>query len=206
MTFELRGPAGRLEAMLDRPSAAPRAAVVLAHPHPSFGGSMRARVLHEASHGLVRAGCAVLRFNFRGVGLSDGRFTDGAGEVKDFVAALDTMVSAHRGLPLWAAGYSFGAWVAMATGAADERVSALVGIAAPLDRYDFSLVSSCPRPKFLVHGEQDEVCALKVVQRLYGAMKEPRELVVIDGADHAFDGKASEVGDALCDLLEDFPA
>jgi hypothetical protein len=204
MTFDLRGPVGRLEALRDVPAGTPRAAVVLAHPHPEYGGTMRSRVLHEAARGFVRAGCVVLRFNYRGVGTSAGRFTDGAGECLDFVAALDALAAAHPGTPLWAAGYSFGAWVAMATGAADARVTALIGIAAPFGHYDFTRVASCTTPKFLVHGEIDEVCPLKVATRHYGAMAEPREIVVIEGADHAFDGKASEVGDALCDLLEDF--
>lgn len=204
MTFDLQGPAGRLEALVDVPASAPRAAVVLAHPHPEYGGTMRARVVHAAMQGLVRAGCAVLRFNYRGVGLSAGRFTDGSGEVKDVLAAIDAMAAAHPGMPLWAAGYSFGAWAAMATGAADPRVRALIGVAAPFGRYDFSVVAASGKPKFLVHGERDEVSPLKVVHQQYAAMAEPRELVVIEGADHAFDGRASEVGDALCELLEGF--
>jgi alpha/beta superfamily hydrolase len=126
--------------------------------------------------------------------------------VADFSAAAAALLERFPGVPLWAAGYSYGAWLAMVTGAADQRVSALVGIAAPLDRYDFALAAASGKPKFLVHGERDEVCPIKIVQRHYGAMAEPRDLVVIDGADHLFDGKAGEVGDALCELLEDFTA
>jgi hypothetical protein len=154
----------------------------------------------------VEAGCTVLRFNFRGVGLSAGRFTDGAGEVADFVAAVDALAARYPGLPVWAAGYSYGAWLAMVTGAADARVSALVGIGAPLDSYDFSRAAASGKPKFLVHGERDEVCPIKAAQRHYGAMAEPRDLVVIDGADHLFDGRTGEVGDALRELLENFAA
>lgn len=206
MMFELRGSAGRLEALLDVPSGPVRAGVVLAHAHPELGGTMRARVLHEATRGLVAAGCAVLRFNYRGVGLSAGRFSEGAREVGDLLAALDALAATHPGVPLWTGGYSFGAWLAMATGAADPRVRALIGIAAPVDQYDFSGVAASDKPKFLVHGALDAVCPLRAVQRFYGTMIEPRELVVIDGADHLFDGTASEVGDALRDLLEDFEA
>jgi alpha/beta superfamily hydrolase len=206
MTFHLQGPAGQLEALRDVPAGAPRAAVVLAHPHPDFGGTMRTRVVHEAAQGLVRAGCAVLRFNYRGVGLSAGRLTGGAGEVKDFLAAIDAVELAHPGVALWAAGYSFGAWVAMATGAAEPRVRVLIGIGTPFGDYDFSRVAASEKPKFLVHGERDEVCPLKIVRQQYAAMAEPRELVVVEGAGHAFDGRAGEVGDALCELLEDFTA
>ena len=206
MTFDLQGPAGRLEALLDVPAVPPRAAVVLAHPHPEYGGTMRSRVMHEATQGLVRAGCVVLRFNYRGVGVSAGRFSEGAGEVKDFVAALDAVEAAHPGVPLWAAGYSFGAWLALSAGAAESRVKALVGIGTPFGHYDFALALASGKPKFLVHGDRDEVCTLKVARQQYAAMAEPRELVVVEDADHGFDGKASEVGDALCELLEDFTA
>jgi hypothetical protein len=206
MTFDLLGAAGRLEALIDAPAGPPRALAVLAHAHPEYGGTMRGRVMHEAARGLAAAGCTVLRFNFRGVGLSAGRFSDGPAEVSDFAAAATALIERHPGLPLWAAGYSYGAWVALVAGAADERISALIGIAAPLDSYDFSLAAASPKPKFLVHGERDEVCPITAVHRHYGAMAEPRDLVVIDGADHLFDGRASEVGDALHELLEDFAA
>ncbi len=108
MTVDLSGPAGRLEALLDVPAAPPGAVVVLAHPHPQFGGTMRARVLHEATRGFLRAGAAVLRFNFRGVGLSAGHYDNGEGEAQDFRAALDEMAGRYRALPLWAAGYRSG--------------------------------------------------------------------------------------------------
>ena len=206
MTFDLEGPAGRLEALLDAPRGEPGAAVVLAHPHPEHGGTMRSRVVHEAAKGLVRAGGAVLRFNFRGVGLSAGRFTGGAGEVKDFLAAIDALTRRYPTLPIWAAGYSFGAWVAMATGAADPRVVALIGIAVPFGHHDLSGVANSAKAKFLVHGDRDELCPLKVAQQHYGAMAEPRELVIVDGGDHAFDGRAGDVGDAVYGLLEGFHA
>ena len=206
MTFDLAGQAGRLEALLDAPAGDPVAAAVLAHPHPEYGGSMRSRVVHEATKGLVRAGCAVLRFNYRGVGLSAGRFTGGAGEVKDFLAALDALTRRYPALPIWAAGHSFGAWVAMATGAADPRVVALIGIAVPFGHHDLSGAEASSKAKFLVHGDHDEFCPLKVVQQHYGAMSEPRELVIVDGGDHAFDGTASDVGDALYGLLQGFHA
>lgn len=206
MIVDLSGPAGRLEAVIDMPADALRAAVVLAHPHPEFGGSMRSRVVHEAAKGMNRAGCAVLRFNFRGVGTSAGRFTGGDGEVRDMIAALDLMQSRHPDLPLWTAGYSFGAWVALATGAAHPAVSALVGIAPPLDAHDFSMVAGAGKAVFLVHGEDDDLIDVKEVRRFYATLPEPRELVTIGHADHAFDGQAGEVGDALYELLSDFSA
>jgi alpha/beta superfamily hydrolase len=204
VNLDVDGPAGRLEALLDLPAGEPRAAVVLAHPHPQHGGTMRARVLHEASRGFRRAGAAVLRFNFRGVGRSAGGFTGGAGERQDFRAALDEVARRWPGRPLWAAGYSFGAWVALAEGAGDLRVAALVAIAPLVDQYDFDAAAQSPKAKFLIQAERDELSPIKAVHRFYARVSEPRELIVIDGADHAFDGKASEVGDAIEDLFEDF--
>ena len=112
---DLVGPAGRLEALLDEPSSDQqvRAAVVFAHPHPQYGGTMHTKIVYQGAKALTRIGCTVLRFNFRGVGASEGEFDRGEGEMDDFKAALDYMASRDPGLPLWAAGFSFGAWVAL---------------------------------------------------------------------------------------------
>jgi alpha/beta superfamily hydrolase len=207
---DLRGPAGVLEALLDAPEAAPRAAAVFAHPHPQFGGTMHTKVVYQGAKGLVRAGCAVLRFNFRGVGRSDGTFDRGEGEQHDFKAALDYMSARYPSLPLWSAGFSFGAWVALETGADDERASVLIGVAPPVatsvsgQPYEFARTLVSTKPKFFVQGEADEVCPLEALWTFYGKLEEPKELVVIDAADHLFEGKAAEVGEALEDLLKDF--
>jgi len=208
---DLKGPAGRLEALLEAPeSGEPRAAVVFAHPHPQFGGTMHTKAVYQGAKGLSRIGCAVLRFNFRGVGTSEGSFDKGEGEKNDFIAALDYMAARYPGIPLWAAGFSFGSWVAMEVGASDPRVSVLIGIAPPVatalpDRsYDFTNTLASEKPKFFVQGEADELCPLEGMWQFYGRLKEPKELVVIDAADHLFEGKTQEVGEALEDLLGDF--
>jgi alpha/beta superfamily hydrolase len=208
---DLKGPAGRLEALLDSPEPAPvRAAVVFAHPHPQFGGTMHTKAVYQGAKGLARIGCAVFRFNFRGVGASEGTFDLGEGEKADFTAALDYMAAHFPGVPLWAAGFSFGAWVALEVGAVDDRVSVLIGIAPPVatsvsgQDYDFSNTLESTKPKFFVQGEADEVCPIEGMWHFYGRLKEPKELVVIDGADHLFDGKTQEVGETLEDLLADF--
>ena len=210
---DLVGPAGPLEALLDPPArtdAPVRAAVVFAHPHPQFGGTMHTKAVYQGAKGLTRIGCAVLRFNFRGVGRSAGQFDQGEGEKADFAAALDYMAARHPGAKLWAAGFSFGAWVALEAGAADDRVAALIGIAPPVatsisgHEYTFDGTLASAKPKFFVQGEADEVCPLEAMWKFYAALQEPKELVVIDGADHLFEGKAAEVGEALEDLLGDF--
>lgn len=228
MIQHIPGPAGILEALIDDPrslctTASPtssavaaepgsglkvaalvepaRAAVVLAHPHPQYGGTMHTKVLFQAAKAFCRLGCAVLRFNFRGVGVSAGEYSGGEGELADYRAALDFMAARFPGVPLWAAGVSFGSWVAMTAGADDDRVTTLLGVALPSSMFDFSAVRNSAKPKFFIHGGHDEICPLRAVWDLYGKSMEPKELVVIDGADHLFDGHVSEVADAIADLL-----
>jgi len=206
---EIAGPAGRLEALLDEPNHGTgglRAAVVFGHPHPQYGGTMHTKVVYQAAKALGRIGCAVLRFNFRGVGRSAGRFADGLGEADDFRAGLEFMRERYPPARLWAAGFSFGSWVALAAGASDAGVSALIGIAPPVTHYNFETVAASTKPKFFIQGERDEICPLKEMQQFYARCEEPKELVVIDGADHLFDGKTTEVGDAIEDLLGDWSA
>jgi uncharacterized protein len=203
---DLTGPAGKLEALLDLPEGTPKAAVVFAHPLPTHGGTMHTKAVYQGTKGLVRTGCAVLRFNFRGVGHSAGSFDAGPGEREDFIAALDYMQRKYPGLPQWAAGFSFGSWIALETGAVDPRVTVLIGIAPPVTKsgYDFSNTRVSTKPKFFVHGEADEICPVQDMWKFYGLLPEPKELVVIDMADHLFDGHTAEVGEALEDLLRDF--
>ena len=207
---DLKGPAGRLEAILEIPAGEVRSAVVFAHPHPQYGGTMHTKAVYQGAKGLARIGCAVLRFNFRGVGQSGGTFDSGAGEMQDFIAALDYMAAKYPGVPLWAAGFSFGAWVALEVGATDDRVSVLIGVAPPVVTsvsgmdYTFPNTLVSTKPKFFVQGEADEVCPIEGMWSFYGQLQEPKELVVIDGADHLFEGKTQEVGETLEDLLGDF--
>jgi uncharacterized protein len=208
---DLVGPAGPLEALLDEPDTMPlRAAVVFAHPHPQFGGTVHTKVVYQGAKALARIGCAVLRFNFRGVGRSAGSFSGGPGEMDDFRAALDYVTGRYSGARLWSAGFSFGAWVALESGAQDDRVSALIGIAPPVatsisgQKYTFEHTLQSSKPKFFVQGEADDVCPLEAMWAFYAKVPEPRELVVIDAADHLFEGKTQEVGEALEDLLADF--
>ena len=200
---EIQGPAGRLEAILEEPPDV-RAAVVFAHPHPQYGGTMHTKVVYQGAKAFARIGCAVLRFNFRGVGTSEGAWDDGRGEMDDFRAALDAMRSRYPDVPLWVAGMSFGAWIALTAGADDDRVTTLVGVAPPLSRYDFETTKTSAKPKFFIQGERDEICPLKEMYSFYSQCRDPKELVVIDAADHLFDGKVSEVADAMEDLLGDW--
>ena len=218
--LDIAGPAGRLEALLDEPATARgvgldglvasgaggglRAAVVFAHPHTEYGGTMHTKVVHQAAKAMTRIGCAVLRFNFRGAGASAGSFSDGPGETEDLRAALDYLHERYPSAPMWVAGMSFGAWVGLDAGAGDPRVSALIGISTPVGRYDFENVAPSAKAKFFIHGERDELFPLKDIRAFYARAAEPKELVVIDGADHLFDGQVNAVADAIEDLLGDW--
>jgi alpha/beta superfamily hydrolase len=216
---QITGPAGRLEVLLDEPAprgvgadgllnsgraAGLRAAVVLGHPHTELGGTMHTKAVYQAAKAFSRIGCAVLRLNFRGAGVSEGKFSDGPGEKEDFRAALDFIRERYPEAQLWAGGMSFGAWIGLSVGADDPRVTTLIGIAPPLSRYDFEAVARSTKPKFFVQGERDEICPLATMREFYARAAEPKELVVIDGADHLFDGKVSEVADAIEDLFGDW--
>jgi alpha/beta superfamily hydrolase len=202
---EIPGALGPLEALLDLPDGQPRAAVVFAHPLPTAGGTMHTKACYQGTKGLVRIGCAVLRFNFRGVGRSAGEWDDGQGEKDDFRAALDFMANRFPGLQLWAAGFSFGSYVAWSVAVDDARVCALIAVAPPVSKWPFpEAVHTTTKPKFIVHGEEDELIPLKAVREFYAKLQEPKELVLVDRATHLFEGQTSEVGDALEELLADF--
>src|SRR5215831_1913004 len=186
---DIAGPAGRLEALLEEPpaqggvnadglvergrTAGLRAAVVLAHPHPQYGGTMHTKAVYQSAKALARIGCAVLRFNFRGAGRSAVSFDEGVGEKADFRAALDFMRSRYPDAPLWAAGMSFGSWIGLSVGAEDPRVSVLLGIAMPVSKYDYSAVAASEKPKFFIHGERDEITSAREIREFYARCAEP---------------------------------
>ena len=165
---------------------------------------MHTKVVYQSSKALARIGVAVLRFNFRGVGRSAGTHDGGPGEMDDYRAALDYMAGRFPGRPLYAAGFSFGSWIAWNVGLDDPRIPLLLGIGLPVDRFDFGPVRSSPKAKFVIHGERDELISVRDVRRFYADLSEPKELVVIEDANHLFDGKTSEVGETVEDLLKDW--
>lgn len=203
LRHEIPGPIGPLEALLDEPAGMARAACVLAHPHPQYGGSMQTKAVYHVSKALASIGVACLRFNFRGVGRSRGTFDGGPGELDDYRAALDYVAARYPDRHLWAAGVSFGSWVAWNVGLDDRRVTVLLGVGVPVSHFDFSPVNDSSQAKFLIHGERDEIVPLRDIRKFYSGLKEPKDIAVIDGADHVFDGKLSELGETVEDLLRD---
>jgi len=190
------GPEGRLEATL-RSARAPRAAAVVAHPHPLHGGTLHNPVVFHADRELHRAGLTTLRFNFRGVGESEGRHDDGRGEVADVEAAATWLRGLARDAPLILVGYSFGFWCSLRLAAEKGAVDGLVGIGMPASIYGFDELSRLACPLAVVQGSQDELGSPDAVRRLLGACGSAARLYVIDGAGHRFTDAARDAAGAV---------
>ena len=197
--FFLEGPAGRLEAILWTPSAGtrPPLAAVVCHPHPLFGGTMHNKVVYQVAKSLDALGMPVLRFNFRGAGLSEGEHDRGRGEQEDVRAALDFLSAEFSSVPLLVAGFSFGCVAGLRAGCKDTRVSQLVGLGLPANSTDVSFLSRCSKPKLFVHGSDDEYGAIEKVKTLVASLPGENHLVVVEGADHFFKGKLDQVDRAI---------
>ena len=176
---------GQLEAILKAPPA-PIAAAVICHPHPLGGGTMNNNVVYRAAKALADGGVATLRFNFRGVGASTGRHDGGAGEEDDARAALDVLAQLHPGLPLWMAGFSFGARVGLTVGARDARIERLLGIGLALSMFDYSFLNACEKPKAVIQAANDEYGARAAVEGAVALMAAPKRLWIVDDATHLF--------------------
>jgi alpha/beta superfamily hydrolase len=201
--FFLQGPAGKLEAVLWTPTgAAPERAALVCHPHPAFGGTMHNKVVFQAAKALDSLRIAVLRFNFRGAGLSEGLHDRGAGEVDDVRAALNFLGEEFSRVPLLVAGFSFGCWVGLRAGCEDDRVEKLIGIGAPVNNSDFSYLRKCVKPKLFVHGANDEHGDVEKVRQMAASLPGENEVVVVGGVDHFFTGKIEELGKAVRQWLQ----
>jgi alpha/beta superfamily hydrolase len=197
-TFDFAGPVGRLEAILMGPDTAPAAAAAVCHAHPLHGGMMHFKVVFRIAKALQEQGLAVLRFNFRGVGRSEGVHDDGNGEQEDARAALSELERRLPGLPLVLGGFSFGSVVALRVAARDARVRAVFALGFPLVRFgDATVLSGPSQPRLFVQGERDEFGAGEAVRALVEPLPPPRELVVVPEASHFFDGKLDAVQDAV---------
>ena len=197
----LDGPGGRLEALLNAGAGEVGYAALVCHPHPLYGGTLHNKVVFHAMKALNSFGFPVLRFNFRGAGLSHGEHDHGEGEVDDVRAALDWLDHEfHR--PLVFAGFSFGAAVGLRAVCPDSRVKATIGLGLPVapidDRtYDFSFLQSCAKPKLFVSGDRDQFGTPQQLKALVDSVPEPKKLVLIAGADHFFEGRLREMRECV---------
>ena len=197
----LDGPAGQLEALLNQGAESASHAALVCHPHPMFGGTLHNKVVFHAMKALNSFGFPVLRFNFRGAGLSQGEHDEGRGEVEDVRTALQWLRQQFQ-LPVVFAGFSFGAAVGLRAACPDPDVAAMISLGTPVapvdDRaYDFSFLQSCRRPKLLVSGARDQFGPRAKLEQLVAGLPEPKRLVIIEGADHFFAGRLAEMRRAI---------
>ena len=195
-TFDFRGPAGRVEAILNLPPQAvtPRAAAVICHAHPLHGGMMHFKVIFRAAKALQSQGIAVLRFNFRGVGRSEGLHDGGVGEQEDARAALSEMERRYPSLPLILGGFSFGSAMAAKAALKDSRVRAVIILGFPITRLDSTAdLTRVRQPRLFVQGSDDEFGPGPAIRALVATLPEPKRLDVIEGADHFFTGRLDEL-------------
>ena len=202
-SFFLEGPAGRLEAILWKPAlkAQPPLAAVVGHPHPLFGGTMHNKVVYQAAKSLDGLGIPVLRFNFRGTGLSAGEHDRGRGELDDVRAALEFLSNEFPSTPLLICGFSFGCWVGLRVGCSDDRVPELIGLGTPVNNTDFSFLRRCAKPKLFVQGANDQYGDIEKLEALVESVPGENGLVVVGQADHFFAGKLSELDAAITEWL-----
>ena len=200
-SFFLPGPAGQLEALLNAGSPAATHAALVCHPHPLYGGTLHNKVVFHAMKALNSLGLPVLRFNFRGAGLSHGEHDQGSGELDDVRTALHWLDQEFH-LPLIFAGFSFGAAVGLRAACPDARVQALIALGTPItpidDRtYDYAFLETCATPKLFVSGSRDQFASKAKLEALVARLPEPKKLVIIEAADHFFEGRLREMREAV---------
>lgn len=204
-SIDLHGPTGRLEALLNEGMPDSPYAVLVCHPHPLGGGTMHNKVVYHAMKVFQGLGMPVLRFNFRGTGLSEGAHDHGVGEREDVRAALDWLESAYH-KPLLVAGFSFGAAVSLAAAYNDPRVKALIGLGIPTRAegrdYTYGFLSACEKPKLFISGDHDQYGPRAQVEAIVQNAATPKELHFIPQADHFFVGKLDTMQAAIRSWVE----
>lgn len=194
----IEGPAGKLEALLEEPEdQEPRHAVLVCHPHPQFGGTMHNKVVYRIARGLRRGGAVVLRFNYRGVNLSEGEYDNGIGETEDARAALAVLRSRYPGLPFSLAGFSFGSRIILKLGCETLGVSQLIAVGFPASLSDGQALGQCPVPRVFIVSKNDQFCSVPAMEAYFSALQEPKELIWIEAQDHFFAGALDQFEEAV---------
>jgi alpha/beta superfamily hydrolase len=200
-SFFLNGPAGQLEALLNAGAPDATHAALICHPHPVYGGTLHNKVVFHAMKALNNLGMPALRFNFRGAGLSPGEHDNGTGEVDDVRAALDWLDHEFH-LPMIFAGFSFGAAVGLRAACPDPRVPAVISLGTPISpvdnrSYDYDFMTTCAKPKLFVSGSRDQFAPKAKLEALVASFPEPKKLVIIEAADHFFEGRLREMRETV---------
>jgi len=185
------------------PLADPPLVALVCHPHPLYGGTMHNRVVYRTAQALHRRSIPVLRFNFRGAGLSEGAHDQGRGEQDDVRAALSCLAGEFPGRPILLAGFSFGSWVGLRVGSEDARVTEQIGLGLPVDSSDLSYLRACAKPKLLIQGDNDQFGSRANIEALFATLPEPKRLVIVERADHFFAGRLNDAVSAIDAWLDE---
>ena len=205
----LAGPAGRLEALLEEPEQAASGIALVCHPHPQHGGTMHNKVVYRVAKGLRRSGHVVMRFNYRGVNLSEGEYAHGEGELHDARIALDVLASRYPELPLTLAGFSFGSRIALRMGCAPDGTIAdlnqpgarrVIAVGFPTVYKDRSFLENCTVPRIFIQSTRDQYGPVEELRPLVEALPEPKQLIWIDAEDHFFAGALEQLEEAVIRL------
>jgi alpha/beta superfamily hydrolase len=200
--LELSGPAGRLECVVGRPEISPKKVVgIVCHPHPLHGGTMNNKVVTTVCRSFQKLGVWSVRFNYRGVGQSEGSYGDVAGECQDLMAVIDQVKQLFADHTILLAGFSFGAFVA-AFAATKIHPARLISIAPSVVNMDYSTLPTMPCPWLVIQGEQDEIVSPEAVYQWAAQVKPPVELIRISGVGHFFHGKLINLREVLMGALE----
>ena len=201
------GPDGRLEGRYHQSKRANAPLALLLHPHPQHGGTMNNKVVFNLYQNFARRGFSSLRFNFRGVGRSQGHFDNGQGELSDAASALDWMQSRNPNTnACWIAGFSFGAWVAMQLMMRRPEISGFISIAPPASQHDFSFLAPCPASGMIIHGGKDDVVPQSSVDKLAQKLQKQKNIKIdyriIEGSDHFFLDHLEPLNEQVNDYLD----
>jgi alpha/beta superfamily hydrolase len=199
------GPDGRLEGRYHPQKAKDAPIALILHPHPQFGGTMNQKIVYNLHYAFHRLGFSVLRFNFRGVGRSQGEFDQGIGELSDAAAALDYMQSLNpNAKTTWVAGFSFGAWIGMQLLMRRPEISGFVSVAPPANMYDFTFLAPCPSSGIIINGAADRVAPAADVQKLVDKLHQQKGITitheVVPEASHFFEKQL----ESMIQTVEDY--
>ena len=205
----INGPAGRIEGRYLSNSGQDAGIALILHPHPQHGGTMNNKVVYTMYNTFARQGFSVLRFNFRGVGRSQGEFDNGEGELSDAAAALDWLQNNNpNAKSCWIAGFSFGSWIAMQLLMRRPEIESFVSVGLPANMYDFSFLAPCPTSGLVVHGQQDTVVPKDSVEKLLKKLSHQRGInlryEIMDHADHYFNNHLDRLSQIIEEYVQDF--
>jgi hypothetical protein len=197
------GPAGRLEALLEEPEdQAPHEAVLICHPHPQHGGTMHNKVVYRIARGMRRAGAVALRFNYRGVNMSEGTYDNGIGELEDSRAALEFLQSRYPELPFSLAGFSFGSRIILKLGCEIPDAARLIAAGFPAGDDASRALGACEIPRVFIQSTNDQFGPREAMESYFASLEGPKELIWVEARDHFFAGALDAFEEAVFKVVE----